>query len=160
MICHNIIERAIVNAGIGKMGPNGIEGVTPKVKTIAIPDPAAGQELSYTVPSGVVLLVKVFYGLLVTDATVTTRYPNLDAFDASGRQLFRITYPGGRPANQNNRVAFFSGAVRTSGGAYGDTNSMPADLILLPGWEIRTATSGMQAGDQWSNGTIYCIEWS
>ena len=159
MICHNIIERAIVNAGIGKMGPNGIEGVTPKVKTIAIPDPAAGQELSYTVPSGVVLLVQSIFMRLVTDTTIATRMVRFKIENATN-VVYWYTPLSSQSESLNVRY-FLAPNIPSRGSAYA-AQALPLSdpCLLMPGWVFRTDTAGIQAGDQFTNIAMTVIEWS
>ena len=133
---------------------------TPKVKTIAIPDPAAGAELSYTVPSGVVLLVLSFYARFTADVTAVNREPALALSD--GTRTLSI--------NQADRSVGASTGIILSWADSIESDSNPPvsgrvrvalqTALLLPGWAIGTETTNLQAGDQWSNVTIYCIEWS
>jgi hypothetical protein len=36
---------------------------------------------------------------------------------------------------------------------------LPSNLMLGPGWRIRSSTTGIQAADQWSAIALGCIEW-
>jgi len=132
---------------------------TPKVKAIAIPDPNSWN-VSYTMPSGSVTLLIAFSGTYTANANVSTRIPSLEIVDDSGNMVVLVTSSVSITANQQRRVSFFAGATDDAGNFMGQINPLPAPMVLLPGWIVRTNVSGPDAQDRWTDCAIYGIEWS
>jgi hypothetical protein len=118
------------------------------VRSITGSDPAAGAEISETVPTGARWRLLAIRFVLVTDATVANRNPAL-LFDDGTNEYFAargadnqtasltVTYTGGQGLNREASVS--SRAVI----------ALPAGVVLLAGHRIRTSTAGIVAGDNY-----------
>ena len=116
---------------------------------VAIANPGAGTDYSFTVPLGVNWLVRSLRLQLVTSAAVANRFVTLRVDDGAGNIFadisggtvqaasltFLYTFAAGLPVSANNNVF---------------TNGLPAEMRLPGGFRIRTNTTALQAADQFS----------
>lgn len=129
-----------------------------RIRSITGTDPAAGVEISETVPTGAVWRVLAATVLLVTDATVANRAV-VWTIDDGTTNLYKL-WPGvSQTASQSIRhVISRQGAYRGS-----DNNSYfhtPAFEMWLPsGYRIRTETNSLQAGDNFAAPLLLIKEW-
>jgi hypothetical protein len=129
------------------------------LRSIAGTTPAAGADISETVPTGARWEAIAFGGRLTTSATVANRFPRLTIDDGgavpfidegelataqTASQAARHTWREGLNA-QINQVNFNGG--------------LPVHTFLLAGSRIRTVTTGIQVGDQWDQVQFLVREW-
>lgn len=128
------------------------------IRSIAGSFPAVGQEIQETVPAQRRWSLLAFRATLTNSATVINRNAGFTIDDgantlyslrASQAQLASITfgynlYPGGQ--------FFFD-----TGSNF--TFALPIPLFLKTGYHIRSLTTGLQAGDQWSQPEYLVLEW-
>jgi len=130
------------------------------VRDYAIPSPAAGAEWSATPPAGTLWELLAVRHLLVTSAVVANRGSTLT-----------LTVPGGTPIFQStigSNLAASLSAVMTWSAGYGAIanlagffSTLPTPPLVIPNnYTLRTATSGLDAGDQYSSIEITVREWS
>jgi hypothetical protein len=123
-------------------GPGAIVSVTGTT-------PAAGAEISETVPTDAVWRLKTFIFKLTASATVASRVTHF-VIDDGVNVLINITAPSGVTASNN--ATYFVGddtvAANVSDG-FGVVQ-FPNNIRLMPGWRIRTLTTALQAGDQYT----------
>jgi hypothetical protein len=128
------------------------------MRSILPGNPAAGADFQISVPSGAHWIFQAFRAKLTASATVATRVPRLELTDGSGNVFLLV------PNNVNNVTA--SGSQTQDWGntlypAFDGTGNeigmvMPS-IRLAPGWQIKTNTAAIQAGDQWTLGVL-CVE--
>lgn len=120
------------------------------LKRITGADPAAGAEVSVTVPALTTWLVISARANLVTSAVVGTRIPWLVADD--GALEFFHSVPAASPtASTTTRMCWTTGSG--DGIATGErvANHLPdLGLPLLAGYRLRSVTQGLDPGDNWS----------
>jgi len=118
-------------------------------------DPAAGSEISITVPAGEIWKINAIRYQLTTDANVASRTPHLiftlptstiiDLYNAANQQASstkKYSYaPTGNPIDTQSDDDFFT--------------SIPQNLMLLPTSTITTETVAIQAGDNYSAMSVY-----
>ena len=120
-------------------------------------DPAAGAEISVTVPGRAVWHVHAIRFTLVTDATVDNRIPILEIDD--GQNIFAsIPPPSVQTASITRPMSYYVGSERNSSFDASMMMPLPHSLIMLPGWRIRTSTVNLQAGDNYSAPVLYIRE--
>lgn len=128
------------------------------IRSITGTDPAAGAEVSETVPTGARWRLIAMNVVLGTDATVANRNVTITIDDG-----VNLVYQGG--VNRNQVASTTIGYSFGSGtGAFGDSlnavlGSLPAPLVLLPGWRIATSTLGRVAGDNFGAPQLTVEEW-
>lgn len=138
------------------LGIGAYTGVDAALVSYAISDPAAGAEISYTVPAGVSgQLMRLFY-TQVFDANVAVRTPVIYILRGTGYYA-AATAGGGWTAGLTVQFEASFGAPTTS-------VSLPtsnfyegrglSNFILLPGDVIKTRTTNIQVGDQISNASF------
>lgn len=129
----------------GALGQPAVTGATTSGT-----DPAAGAEASVTVPAGDNWTLTSALISLVTDATVANRRVHLIIDDGtttvlnlvgSVDQAASLTVVYSWTAGGNDSAAVRDGVL--------NLGQLPTDLRLLPGWRIRTLTTGLQAGDNY-----------
>ncbi len=135
----NTAKRIIVIDG-AKDGPGAIQSITGT-------DPAAGAEISETVPANTIWRLSVWRAVFVTDATSATRFPTLEITD--GGIFFRTrahaTQDASATVTYNNVL---NGFWQTSINVSEHHNTLP-DVHLAAGAVIRTSTTLLEAGDNW-----------
>lgn len=126
------------------------------LRTIVGTDPAAGAEISETVPAGARWLFRALRAAFVADATVANRTPVL-VFD-DGTNIYASAGPNfNTPASSN---FLFQYADVGQGFVQSSQDIMvpaPANILLAGGHRIRTITGSIQAGDNWA-APVYSIE--
>lgn len=132
------------------VGPHG------RPRTISGTDPAAGVELSETVPAGARWLLKTFNLALLADATVANRAVIITIDDGTN-----IVWQVGTNINVTaSQLAIYRLGVGLPFLTIGTTHynlPIPAGLILGPGYRIRTITTNLQAGDNYT-APVYHVE--
>ena len=139
-------------------GPTGGQGA---IRTVTGANPAAGAEVSEAVPTGAVWELLSFSAVLVTDGTSATRIAHLYADDGTTANRRAILY--GNQTGQSlslTRTHFWSPGNDRSGinvGVVTDTDVLILNItnqmkigFLLAGYRLRTATSGLQGGDDYA----------
>lgn len=112
-------------------------------------DPAAGSQVTYTVPGGRRWRLLALTGVLVTDATVADRHPTLSV-TIFNELVARI--PQGRvsAASQSDRYTWCRGVAAAIFAATGIRAAAPMPDFELPGGSIiATDVGNFQAGDDW-----------
>lgn len=128
------------------------------IRSIAGTDPAAGVELSETVPTGVRWQVLMLTARLVSSAAVASRQPTL-LIDDGTSVLWSTDPPDVQPASENWRWNAGQGTARLSSTYDNKTWNAPVQLVLLPGFRLRSVTGGFQAGDNWGAMQLLVEEW-
>lgn len=129
-----------------------------RIRSIVGTDPAAGVEISETVPTNAIWRLQSFLARLVTDATVGNRFPTLLLDD--GANVFQ-RYPNSALQAASQTMDWQWSPI---GAAFGSAGSfqlgfIPPDLYLPGGFRIRTSTGGIQAGDNWGAPNLLVEEW-
>lgn len=109
-------------------------------------DPAAGVEISETVPTGAAWELISLFTSLVTSATAANRRPVLRIDDGS-TVFFRGHQNNTISASTTSELVWFVGGVMLSGAA---TSGLPHNLLLLPGWRVTTLTESFQVDDNYA----------
>lgn len=134
------------------------EGV---LKVVTGTDPAAGVEITQTVPAGKAWELIAVRFTLVTDATAANRDVALLLDD--GTTVFtKLNRPGSIIASKTydlNFVTDFGFAGQENGLATSSTRPMPSGIILGPGYRVRTSTDSIQAGDNYGAPALYVAEY-
>ena len=122
------------------------------VKVISVANPAAGAEISVTVPTGQYWRIVAIHFKLVAAVAAANRLVRL-VFDDGATALFKVPNDVVHVASQTTEYSF--GVASTFEAAQGATVSAriyPIPEIILPGGcRILTATAAIQAADQYSD---------
>jgi len=120
-------------------------------------NPAAGAEISETVPAGARWRLQAMRFELQTSAVVASRSVAV-LVDDGASELLRVTAPNSQAASLLCRytVAPFGSAPSST---YNILVSLPLNLFLWQGWRIRTVTSLLDAGDNFGAPMITVEEW-
>jgi len=133
-------------------------GEQPTVEVLTGTDPAAGAELSQTVPSGERWKLLTLWARLVTSVTAADRYPRLVVDD--GTNWLWITDPSAaHTANTAMSYTVGAGQPRQADVYAARVWAYPEDLWLLPGYRLRTDTPSLQAGDDWEAPQLLLAKW-
>lgn len=128
------------------------------MRSVTGSDPAAGAEVSETVPTGAVWRLVAFRATLVTDATVANRRVNLTIDDGTNTLLLK---PPGADQAASLTYIYQADANGAAAALLSTTQALPLppDLFLRAGFRIRTATNSIQAGDNWAAPQLLVEEW-
>jgi len=125
--------------------------------SLAGTDPSAGGEISQTVPTNACWRLRSIRFSLTTDATVADRRVSL-LIDDGTNELFRIIAPATQGANLTRHYVFAPHGLDTTRNDH-IYAQIPGDLRLFQRWRIRTATSNLQTGDDFSAPRLFVEEW-
>ena len=126
-------------------------------RVLAPQDPAAGADVSVTVPGGRVWIPQTAYYELVTDATVANRQGRLLLDD--GETVFWEHQPPNTQAASLARQYVYGRGVGIPGAIAGSLFPMPLpEVYLFPGFRIRTTITNLQAADNIGSFRMYVIE--
>lgn len=121
-------------------------------------NPAAGAEISETVPVGARWRLLVWHGALATDATVSNRTARL-TFDDGTTVYVRASNAFAHTASTTNLYTAGEGlnSISTLGASL--HIPLPAGHRLLAGHRVRSSTFNLQATDDWSAPEMLVEEW-
>jgi hypothetical protein len=128
------------------------------IRSITGTDPAAGSEISETVPTNARWRLMALRALLVTSATVATRVPVFTIDDGVNTYW---TSPSllTQAASLTQRYHLSAGFGTPASTAAHAHSPAPTDLILMGGHRILTITTAFDAGDNWGAPQMLVEEW-
>lgn len=119
-------------------------------RVIDLPAPAAGAEITFTVPGGGLYRVIAARFALVTSATVATRTPRL-TLSPGGGPVMRVGTTGSAVAATTTDLNILPGASPPAPVAASLTLAFPLpDEVLESGFVIATNTLSLQVDDQYT----------
>ena len=123
--------------------------------TFVSPDPAVGQEATYTATDDI--SIESIRFTLVTSAAVANRFPALKLVDSSGNEVWRCSDSGARVASGTYEYSFFPGAP---GSGLGVGFPLPIEgLKMRKGDVLSTVTTGKDAADDYSAAKLRVGKW-
>jgi hypothetical protein len=129
------------------------------VRAIVGASPGAGAEFSETVPTGARWELIALQATLVTNATVANRIPVLILDDGTNND-FASPMVGNEDASKTWVNAWGQGAASVfSTTAVCALGALPVNTRLIAGSRIRSLTTAIAAGDQWSAPKYIVREW-
>lgn len=128
-------------------GERGAAGASAVDVTLALANPGAGADWQ-TNPTGTHQLVAVF-AQLVTSATVANRLPALQILDPTGHIACSLPASSVQAASLTETYLWGQG-LPFSSGQNANLVPLPTGLTLGQTWTIKTVSTALQAGDQWS----------
>ncbi len=129
-----------------------------KLRQITGSTPAAGAEVSETVPTGARWKLLSCHLYLLNSATVATREPSLQQGYAASAILTRVYSNAASTANGAARMYHSIGTQIIDSTQSGNSQTLPLpDILMLAGWSIKTTTAALQAGDQY-NAPLMLVE--
>ena len=131
------------------------------IRTFVGTDPAAGVEISETVPTNARWEIVAMRYVLVTDATVANRFPTLRFQDESANIIFDASPQAAQTATLTTVYDAGPGVTATGTAIINSRQalSLPVGLQLFQGWQIKTSTAGLVAGDNYTAPVITVQEW-
>ncbi len=132
-----------------------------KIRSIAVPDPAAGADFIQTVPVGVGWDLFSILGRLTTSAAVANRAVRI-ILDDGANSLVLIPDAISQLANVVMDYTWAHG-INSRGSNLGLNErgiDLPAGAILGAGYRIRSVVGNIQAADQWTNVRLLVREWA
>jgi len=129
------------------------------LRSIAGATPAAGAEISETVPVGARWELLVFKATLTTSAAAANRLPALTIDDGT-TEYYRDQFATNEVASTTYRNIWAAGLGLNSGlNTLTQRGALPVGLRLAAGYRIRTVTTAIDAADQWSAVQYLVREW-
>lgn len=126
--------------------------------TIVGTDPAVGVEISETVPTNALWLLKSIHFDLVTDATAINRFPAI-IFDDGTDEFARIPVPAAIIASLTTHINASQGGQKQNAVDNTISITLPVNMYLAQGYVISTDTTNLQAGDNYSAPVFTIEEW-
>jgi hypothetical protein len=129
------------------------------LRSITGATPAAGAEISETVPTGARWELLTFQATLVTSAAVANRVPQL-VLDDGASTLFRVGAALNQAASLTQRRSWFQGsAAPYLDNASNVPSPLPGNIRLPSGARIKTITLAIDAADQYNAIQYLVREW-
>ena len=128
------------------------------IRSITGTAPGAGVDISEVCPSNRRWQLLMFRASLTSSATVANRLVNI-ILDDGTNMLYRLTANTNQPASQTNGYNVASGIPNAFDGAVDIGTTLPQPTIIKAGCRIKTSTTNLQAGDQWTAPQYLVIEW-
>lgn len=128
------------------------------IRSITGTNPAAGVEISETVPTGARWRLLVFKAALTTDATVANRGVRL-IIDDGAATIFQGEPSELQTATQGLIWQAANGVQRATATLAVPTWAFPVTMMLLAGYRIATSVNNLQAGDDWGAPQLLVEEW-
>lgn len=129
------------------------------IRTIAGTSPAAGAEISETVPAGARWQLLAFRVLITTSAVVGNRAPYLTIDDGT-MEYFSAGQNVVTAASSNKINRWTAGVSLNTGGIAGQAvQALGTMQMLTAGHRIRTSTTAIDVGDQYSAVLYQVREW-
>lgn len=119
------------------------------IRSVTGTAPAAGAEVTEVVPVNARWKLRTFRFVFTTSATVATRAVVL-VIDDGTNALFAIEAPTSQAASLTNQYNYSQIGGRFGLGVGNNQSISIPDIILAPGWRVRTSTVALQAGDQYT----------
>ena len=117
----------------------------------AQPNPAAGADLSFTVPVGVLWNVVSITALFTASAGVANRTISFVAKDQNAKIAYQYAIGTALTAGQTCTYTFSEDVVTPTSSANGGNILEPLPSTWFPSnWTFGTSTANIQSGDQWS----------
>jgi hypothetical protein len=121
-------------------------------------NPAAGAEVSETVPTGARWKLHAMTTRLVTAAGGSARRAHYEITDGATRLL--IVHPERtQAASGTNDYAWLNTLSIVDATTNVNSLGLPPGFTLLPGWVINTVTTNLAAGDDWGAPQMIVEEW-
>lgn len=138
------------------MGSDSGEGA---LLAIAGTNPAPGNEITETVPTGAQWEILMLRCLFDTDATVATRYATL-VFGGGASIAFVVAAADTQVASQTKSYAWGQACSLVALAGQGEvTQALPVGARRRGGDVLRTGTGSLQAGDDWRTPVFSVREW-
>ena len=128
------------------------------IRSITGTDPAAGTEISETVPTDARWQVKAFAATFVSDATVANRFPSI-LFDDGTNTYFRAGGLDAHAASTTREYHWAPGLNDDVSRPELLTQALPIGLYLPAGHRIRSSTPNIVAGDNYGAPQFLVEEW-
>ena len=128
------------------------------MRSIAGTNPAANVEWSETVPTGARWQIISLTNVLVTDANVANRFPQL-IIDDGAANVYQCDPAAAHAASITRIYNAGQGTARLDSVSNSPQWALPDDVTLLAGFRIRSATVNLQAGDNWGAPQLLVREW-
>lgn len=140
------------SAGAAPDGPGTIRSITGT-------DPAAGAEISETVPADARWRLMGVGLTLVTDATAANREVRL-VIDDGTTIIAEIPAGVTQVASETRRYSFGAGFPRGAGAQSLNVIAPLPPVVLGAGYRVRTLTTNLQAGDNYGAPQLLVEEWT
>ena len=128
------------------------------IKFVESSDPSAGAEASITVPTNARWRIISAYIILATDATSVDRVPHL-LVDNGQKIVVDSVVAAAIQASSSARLCWMAGAGYGRYDQNSQTMPLPVDCYAYAGWRIRTDTTSLQAGDDYTSLKLAVEEW-
>lgn len=156
LFCGYVSDNEVPNYPNGK-NEGSLEGPG-LIRSITGTDPAAGVEISETVPTRVLWRLISARMVLVTDATVASRNRDIN-IDDGANILIQISTITAQVASSNWGITFADLGTPINTNSLGRSSSIPAEVFVQAGWRIKSITSNLQAADDFQAPQLLVEEW-
>lgn len=129
-----------------------------RLTRLASATPSAGAEIGLTVTDGTRSKPITMSFELTTDANAANRRVHMEIVDGTSI-VGRMPADAVQVASDTRRYTACAGAFRKTGAGGASLITMPIDLVLGPNDTLRTVTTNLQAGDQFTNAQLYLETW-
>lgn len=162
LVSAQLITEGYVTTGVSLTfpgGPNGyaFEGYG-NIRSITGTQPAAGAEISETVPTGAVWRLVAIRLSFTASVAVANRTPGLQMTD--GSNVLALLWSNFATAALGQHGYTFAENITTINAAFSESwDNLLFARFMLAGWKFTTTTVNIQAADQWAAPQYVVEEW-
>lgn len=135
---------------IGVTPPSDWRYIPPSPQIVSIGQPAAGSDWTLTRQSKGLFRVGSIFAKLTTSATAATRVPRAQVVDGTTRVLVSVVVPAVIAATKAVEITWAREMGRGDATGINHVVSLP-DVTFPPNSQLKMSTTGLAAGDQWSD---------
>jgi len=125
------------------------------VRVQNVTNPGAGNEWVYTCPTtpapGMMQRVLSLFFILTCDATVANRTVQYNVQDSGANKLAGVVYGLNQTASQAREYVLMPGFPRADTNLFNINLGWLPQIVLAPGYILRSNTVNLQAGDAYSS---------
>jgi len=122
-------------------------------------DPAAGVEITETVPTGAAWRLLSLGATLVTGIAAPARTPTLVLDDGATSYYTGVSTQASGASTTKRYFWSVNGSELITIAPIDGTGRLPSETVLLAGHRLRTLTDAFAAADNWGAPTLYVEEW-
>lgn len=122
--------------------------------------PAAGAEVSFTVPNGIVWRVVALTAKLTASSTTANRFVGFSVSQQDSTVVYQYHSTSALTASETLTVTFSEDISTLTTVGTTDVLLLPKPSVWFPpGWSFGTSTGNLQTGDQWSDVALWVHSW-
>jgi hypothetical protein len=128
-------------------------------RVVALPSPAAGAALTYTVPGAVQMEVVAITFLFTASGNAATRIPFVSFLDQSGSTFCKVNTAYNFTASNNGQVTFGQGLDQFGANNAASMGASIPEIRLVDGLRVRVSADAIDGSDTITAARMYVCQY-